>query len=412
MNITDIDDKIIKKSLETGKNWKQLANEFEADFWRDLTNLNVQLPDIRLRVTDKIPEIIKFIEEIEKKEFTKVSEDGSVYFNTSKYENYGKLQNIGTNDSDADASNFALWKGAKPNEPSWKTKWGEGRPGWHIECSTLASIIFGNQIDFHAGGIDLRFPHHENEEAQSCVHHGVQDWVTHWIHTGHLHLKGQEKMSKSLKNTKTIQEMLNEYSCEQFRIACLLSHYRSPVEFGSELMESAEKILSKFQSFQDDSNAFISGCKDSRINEQELKLAYENCVKEIDEALKDDFNTPNVITSCMKLMTNASKMINSSESIDSRDGSEIFLIQSISNHLKNTLNMLGVESRSNANENSEGKLDKIVESILKIRSEIRIKAKESKNKELFKVCDLIRDELAKNNVIVKDHDNKSSFSIK
>lgn len=151
MNITNIDDKIIKRSKESGKNWKQLGDEYELEFWQDLDKLNVKQPDIKLKVTDEIPKIIKFIEEIENKGFTKTSADGSVYFRTSAYNNYGKLHNVVL--KDIELAEFALWKAAKEDEPFWESKWGKGRPGWHIECSTLASMMFGSHLDFHAGGI-------------------------------------------------------------------------------------------------------------------------------------------------------------------------------------------------------------------------------------------------------------------
>ena len=145
MNITNIDDKIIKKSNETGRSWKLIADEYEAEFWEDLDSLQVRHPDIKLRVTDEIPKIIQFIQSIEKKGFTEKSDDGSVYFKTSAYKNYGKLQKVVMEDSSA-AANFALWKGAKPNEPSWNTNWGAGRPGWHIDCAAAADERFHHSV--------------------------------------------------------------------------------------------------------------------------------------------------------------------------------------------------------------------------------------------------------------------------
>lgn len=412
MNITNIDDKIINKSNDTGRNWKLIADEYEEEFWRDLRSLNIIQPDIKLRVTDKIPEIIKFIEEIEKKGFTTTCDDGSVLFKTTDYRNYGKLQNVVI---DPSAANFALWKGAKPNEPSWDTKWGRGRPGWHIECSTLASLVFGSHLDFHAGGIDLRFPHHENEEAQSCVFHSVEDWVTNWIHTGHLHMKGHsEKMSKSLKNTVSIRDLLEEHSSDQFRVACLLSHYRSSIEFGPELMTAAETILKKVKTFRDDARAFISGVKGcGAIDEQELIKAFTKCKLEIKEALRDDFNTSRSIGCISEIMTTASRMINvqSKESLTS-PGNDKAIIQGIVRYIEDIFATFGVGAKGSNEVADNIQMENLVNSIIKIRNEIRLKAKEGKNYELYKVCDSIRDTLKEIKIEIKDHGELSSWNRK
>lgn len=409
MNITNIDDKIIRKSNESGRSWKLIAVEYEAEFWEDLSSLNVKHPDIKLRVTDKIPEIIKFIEAIEQKGFTKTV-DGSVYFKTSDYSNYAKLQNIMLEDSDA--ADFALWKGAKPGEPSWDTKWGNGRPGWHIECSTLATLVFGPHIDFHAGGIDLKFPHHENEEAQSCVYHSVDDWVSNWIHTGHLHLKGQsEKMSKSLKNTVSIRELLQDHSSDQFRVACLLSHYRSSIEFGPDLLTAADAILRKLRSFRDDTRAFILGLKGcGQIDELELTKAFEKCQSEVDESLRDDFNTSRSMASLIELISCVSKSINNVQQETQSSGCERTIVQGIVNYIDKMFNTFGVGEEEKSRDSNNLQMDNLVENIIRVRNEIRWKAKEDKNKELFKVCDSIRDSLKKSSIEIKDHGNLSSWN--
>jgi cysteinyl-tRNA synthetase len=314
---------------------------------------------------------------------------------------------------DSAASSFALWKSAKENEPSWNTTWGAGRPGWHIECSTLASLVFGSHLDFHAGGIDLKFPHHENEEAQSCVYHSVGNWVTNWIHTGHLHLSGQsEKMSKSLKNTVSIRDFLSEYSSEQFRVACLLSHYRSPIEFGPALMTAADSILKKVQSFRDDSRAFVMGLKGvGDVDQEKLKLAHERCREDFHSALCDDFNTGKSIGSLVELMNATSKMINNNRSNrQSSDGSDKALVQGIANFIDNNFKMFGLVDQLQLPSSSNLEYENLVNSIVRVRNEIRLKAKEQKNKELFKVCDEIRESLKENQIEVKDHNNLSSWN--
>ena len=376
-----------------------------------MENLNVKHPDIKLRVTDKIPEIIKFIEELEQKGFTRPSEDGSVYFKTSRYNMYGKLQNVVV-DKESSAAEFALWKGAKPNEPSWFTKWGKGRPGWHIECSTLASLIFGSNIDFHAGGRDLCFPHHENEEAQSCVYHSVENWVTNWIHTGHLHLKGQnEKMSKSLKNTITIQELLKDHSSDQFRVACLLSHYRSSIEFGPDLLTAAEKILKKVKSFRNDSQAYIHGLKVCGIvDEQNMLASYKNCKNEVDLALRDDFNTSRAVGYIMKLINNVSKMINNVQpELREDSGREKTIVPAIVNYVDKTFELFGVGEQKVLQSSNKYEMENLINSIVRMRNDIRLKAKIGKNRDLFEVCDAMRDTLKENSIQIKDHGNDSSW---
>lgn len=410
MNVTNIDDKIIKRSLETGKNYKLMADEYEAEFWEDLDKLNVIHPDIKLRVTDKIPEILKFIEKIERKGLTKRSTDGSVVFNTSCYSNYGKLHKVILDDSTS--AEFALWKVAKENEPSWPSKWGDGRPGWHIECSTLASTIFGSHLDFHAGGIDLKFPHHENEEAQSCVAHDCKDWVTNWIHTGHLHLKGQsEKMSKSLKNTVSIRELLEDHTSDQFRMACLLSHYRSSIEFGPELMNTADTVLKRLQSFNSDSKAFIDGIREGFIDVEILSNQFAECKKDVDEALRDDFHTSVSIGHITELIKTASKMINSKDGNQPKSSFDKALLMGVIAYIDGLFKMFGIASGEAVKaSNNNHKLDNLLNSIIEVRNQVRLHARESKNKELYKVCDELRKALQENQIEVKDHGNLSSWS--
>lgn len=418
MNVTNIDDKIIKRSIEMGKDWQVLAEEYENEFWDDLRNLNVKLPDIRVRVTDRMDEIVKFITDIESKGLAYAAIDGSVYFKTDSYKNYGKLQNIvldsGDHNVKSSIADFALWKAAKADEPSWETKWGRGRPGWHIECSTLASLIFGKHLDFHAGGIDLKFPHHENEEAQSCVFHGVEDWVENWIHTGHLHLKGQsEKMSKSLKNTVSIRELLEAHSADEFRVACLLSHYRSSIEFGPELLTAAEAILKKFNSFVNDSNAFISGLKQNVVIDEAIVMEkLKNCKLEVRVSLQDDFNTTRAIGSMIDLTSAVSKMLNNTQGSSDcfQTGSDRALVQGVVNYIQDMLKTFGVGGKDQKDPQEDVNYENLVNSVINMRNELRLQARDTKNKDLFKVCDSIRNSMKQNQIEIKDHGNLSSWN--
>ncbi|CAO1368016.1 unnamed protein product [Diamesa tonsa] len=418
MNVTNIDDKIIKRSKEMNKDWQVIAEEYEIEFWEDLRNLNVKLPDIRVRVTDRMDEIIKFISEIESKGQAYPAIDGSVYFKTDSYKNYGKLQNIvldsGDHNVKSSIADFALWKAAKADEPSWDTKWGKGRPGWHIECSTIASSIFGHHLDFHAGGIDLKFPHHENEEAQSCVFHGVEDWVENWIHTGHLHLKGQsEKMSKSLKNTVSIRELLAAHSADQFRVACLLSHYRSSIEFGPELLTAADAVLKKFNSFVNDSNAFICGLKQNVVIDEEIVIEkFKSCKLEVKESLQDDFNTTRAIGSMIDLISAVSKMLNNTHGSSNgfQTGSDKALVQGVVNYVQDMLKTFGVGGSEQPDPIEDTNYENLVNSVINMRNELRLQARDTKNKDLFKVCDSIRNSMKQNQIEIKDHGNLSSWN--
>lgn len=422
MNVTDIDDKIIARASEDGKSWVDVSRYYEQEFWSDLEALNVRLPDVRLRVTDHIPAIIGFIEGLIRGGFAYMSKDRSIYFETSKYPEYGKLQNIPAEEAPKggkkSAADFALWKAVKPGEPSWESPFGPGRPGWHIECSTLASQIFGKHLDFHAGGLDLRFPHHENEEAQSCCYHGVPDWVHHWIHTGQLHLEGHTaKMSKSLKNTVSIGELLKRNSPDEFRMLCLLSHYRSAIEFGDQSMTVATNVLRKFHSFFADSKAYVDGLKPATaINAPDLQQNLQQVNHKIDDFLANDFNTASVVTSLGDLASAVQKSTNQKPP-ESVQASETGTVQALTNYIRDKLNLFGLSSFNEGSTNSKASTSKhseltgnLIESVVQIRNSVRGQAIEAKDRRLFAVCDHMRDELRKAGVEVKDHGRTSSWS--
>ncbi|XP_053688094.1 probable cysteine--tRNA ligase, mitochondrial [Sabethes cyaneus] len=421
MNITDIDDKIIRRATERGRPWQEISRHYEQEFWTDLARLNVRAPDIVLRVTDHIPAIVAFIDKLLSSGYAYRSTDNSVYFETSKYPQYGKLQNIPSEDgpveSKKNAADFALWKASKPGEPFWESPFGPGRPGWHIECSTLATQIFGSKLDFHAGGLDLRFPHHENEEAQSCCYHQVQDWVSYWIHTGQLHLEGQtHKMSKSLKNTINIGQLLAEHSADEFRMLCLLSHYRSVIEYGAETMTIATNVLKKLRSFFEDSRAYVVGIKPATSIDAVLlqtKLAEVN--EKVDEFLGNDFNTASVVTSLGDLASIVNRSINQKIESELVTASESGAVQGVRNYIGDKLAMFGLQSFADdsavTTADEAGKTaEQLIEALVKIRGSVRNKAMESKDRTLFEICDQMRDQLKELNVEVKDHGKLTSWS--
>lgn len=330
-NITDIDDKIIIRSNENNEDFRQLASRFEVEFLDDMKALGVELPDMMTRVSEYVKEIVDFIQVIVDKGFAYESE-GSVYFDVDKFTaagfTYGKLspEQIGNSKLAAEgegaltvnvvkksSSDFALWKKTKEEkEPSWPSPWGHGRPGWHIECSVMATAAFKaigvTNIDVHAGGVDLKFPHHDNEIAQSEAYHSSHRWVNYWLHTGHLHIDGA-KMSKSLKNFTSIKEALEHYSPRQLRLLFLLSKYNAPMDYTEGALKQAtdiDKIVIEFiQNIRVDlrQSGHVGKTRQHLdANDELLFQAIAASKKEIHEALCDDFDTPRAVRSLLDLV--------------------------------------------------------------------------------------------------------------
>ncbi|KAG5344542.1 SYCM protein, partial [Acromyrmex charruanus] len=417
MGITDIDDKIIRRSIESGKDFKTLSRHFETEFFADMNKLNIHEPYLRCRVTDYIPQIIQFIEKLIAKGDGYVAPDGSVYFNTSKYNKYGKLSTLVTvNDTVNDqnfvgkksALDFALWKAAKENEPSWKSPWSYGRPGWHIECSAIASTVFGNSIDIHSGGIDLAFPHHENEEAQSCCYHDVDQWVNYWLHCGHLSLKGDVKMSKSLKNTISIQDYLENYSANNLRMLCLLSHYRNGIEFSDEVIETAVSVTKKLDNFINDCDNYVAGkFKTGEIDENLLYTTLHDTRSKVYSALADDFDTSKAMNAIINLVGIGNKMLHQ-DNVTSRSNN-VSVVAAVSNYLSNILSKFGI-SRSTKSTVENRQIEDIIDHFLNFRRTVRIRALEQNPKDtiLLKECDNVRKCLSTCGIMVKDQKNDDS----
>lgn len=420
MNITDIDDKIIKRSLEDNIDWKTLAKKYENEFWHDLNSLNVSYPDFTIRVTDNINIITEFIQKLIDKDSAYKGKDDSVYFSVENCNNYGKIQRLNLEHTKHEykrsSVDFALWKSAKTSEePSFDSAFGKGRPGWHIECSAMASSIFGNHIDFHCGGLDLKFPHHENEEAQSCSYHNEKQWVNYWIHTGHLNLQDEvEKMSKSLGNTILIADMLDIFTPESFRMACLLSNYRNGMEFSATSMNNAESVLNKFLSFFSDAKAYNEGAKSKRnFDSMKLYSKINEVRHKIDESLRDDFDTAKSMSHLMELITFTTKAINTDSKDFNSFDQELLpsAVQATSNFIFNYLEIFGLTFlRGTENLNESVNIEEILQNVVNIRNELRLEAKSSKNKTLYTICDNIRDKLKSNGVEIKDHENSSTWS--
>lgn len=422
MGITDIDDKIITKAHALKENYRNVSQRYEKEFFQDLAKLNILPPSMTVRVTDSVPSIIKFIQKLFDKGLAYKARDGSVYFDTTLYKNYGKLHPVELAAISEDTEkkslhDFALWKAAKPNEPFWSSPWGEGRPGWHIECSTIASDILGSEIDIHSGGIDLLFPHHENEEAQSCAYHDVHQWVHYWLHTGHLHLRGSEKMSKSLKNTISISDFLQSHTANQFRMLCLLSHYRNNIEYTDSSMQHAVATYGKIKSFLADCDACIKGKQNyCQINENEFLVELSRAKQDLLHALANDFDTPKAIGIIMNFISQTHKLLHSNEKYDDNWRS-VSSIAYASSFVLNFIDKLGFQLSKQPNLDTVN-VTAIADMIIDFRSHVRDLAlselKCNKNKEsmlkLLQVCDELRNNLKHNGIEIKDHGSKSSWS--
>ncbi|MDN2482744.1 cysteine--tRNA ligase [Vibrio agarivorans] len=288
-NITDIDDKIIKRAAENGESCEALTERLIGEMHADFDALNMARPNVEPRATQYIQEIIDLVEKLIKRGFAYVADNGDVMFEVSKYDDYGKLSKQDLDQLQAGARvsievtkrsplDFVLWKMSKPGEPTWESPWGPGRPGWHIECSAMNSSILGDHFDIHGGGSDLQFPHHENEIAQSCCAHDTQ-YVNTWMHSGMV-MVDREKMSKSLGNFFTIRDVLGHYDAETVRYFLMSGHYRSQLNYSEENLNQARASLERLYTS-------LRGL-DTTVEAQ----GGDEYVTRFEAAMNDDFNTP------------------------------------------------------------------------------------------------------------------------
>lgn len=296
-NITDIDDKIIRRANEKGIDSRELAENFIKEMYSDFDRLNIARPDFEPRATENIPEIISLVEKLISKGFAYVADNGDVMFAIDRFKNYGRLSGQKLDELEAGARvevqkskrnpfDFVLWKMAKPGEPEWDSPWGKGRPGWHIECSAMNSRLLGNKFDIHGGGSDLIFPHHENEIAQSCCAHDTS-YVNYWMHSGMVMID-DEKMSKSLGNFFTIRDVLEQYDAETVRYFLLSAQYRSALNYSQENLNNARASLSRL----------YTALRDVKIGPA---AGGEEFVERFNTFMDDDFNTPGAISVLFEL---------------------------------------------------------------------------------------------------------------
>jgi cysteinyl-tRNA synthetase len=303
-NITDIDDKIIQRAAENGEDWAELARRFTVAMQEDCALLGLQAPDLEPRATEYIAPIIAMTQTLIDKDYAYVAANGDVMYAVRKFPNYGALSGKKIDDLRAgsrvqvdefkhDPLDFVLWKHAKPGEPSWPSPWGEGRPGWHIECSAMSTSLLGSYFDLHGGGMDLKFPHHENEIAQSCAACGTP-FVHVWMHNGFVNID-DEKMSKSLGNFFTVRDVLKTLrDPEVLRFFLLSSHYRGPINYSAaQLAQADETLLGLYRALKGTDAAQRRGAADDSLRQDLVASAeFESALADFHAAMADDFNTP------------------------------------------------------------------------------------------------------------------------
>jgi len=401
MNLTDVDDKLIKKANEEGVSFEKVADVYAKAFFEDISKLGIKEATIYPQATKHMDEIIALIQKLVDKDFA-YNIDGNVFYDVKKFNGYGKLSGKNIDDLESGARieineekknplDFSLWKKAKPGEPYWESPWGNGRPGWHIECSAMSMKHLGKTVDIHAGGTDLIFPHHENEIAQSeaCC---TSEFVKYWIHFGFLNLN-QEKMSKSLGNFFTARDILKNHSANAIRYLFSQTHYSGPLNFAKELLESAEKGLEKIYNLvQRIENIIPSKSNDLISFENERYLfAFES-------AMDDNFNTPQALAAVYDFIRDFNKYLNKNEQISEE------VISSAKNFLVSTItDVLGIVLYPE-NEQNDSKENELVNILVELRNN----AKVNKN---YALADDIRDKLKEIGVILEDSKEGTTYKI-
>ena len=395
-NFTDVDDKIIKKAIEEGVSAEEISTRYIKECKKDMADMNVKPATTAPQATQEIQGMIDMIQTLIDKGYAYPAADGTVYFRVKKFKEYGKLSHknlddlqsgfrslkVSGEDQKEDPLDFVLWKPKKEGEPSWPSPWCDGRPGWHIECSVMSKKYLGEEIDIHAGGEDLIFPHHENEIAQSECCNG-KIFARYWMHNGFLNIDNR-KMSKSLGNFRTVRQIGEQYDLQVLRFFMLNAHYRSPLNFSADLMEAAKNSLERIL----EAAGKLSDRKDNgaaeNITEEELALLKEaeGFVTKFEAAMDEDFNTAEALAAIFELVKFANTNVDENSSREFAGGlyEELFKLSDV----------LGLKI-----EKKEEILDKEIEDLIQERQAAR-KAKD------FKRADEIRDELLKKGIILKD----------
>ncbi len=393
-NFTDIDDKIIKKAMEEGVEAEIISRRYIEECKKDMEGLNVKPATSTPLATEEIDGMLIMIQELIRAGHAYAAKDGTVYFRTKSFEEYGKLSHKNLEDLQSgfreikvtgeegkeDPADFVLWKPKKEGEPYWESPWCDGRPGWHIECSVMSKKYLGEQIDIHAGGEDLIFPHHENEIAQSEAANG-KDFAKYWMHNGFLNIDNK-KMSKSLGNFFTVREIGEKYDLQILRFFMLSAHYRSPLNFSADLMESSKNGLERILNAFDKLRSLEASAKTEKFRDCESREAAEELVSKYEAAMDDDFNTADAISAIFELV----KLSNSSTNEESSREYVVYLRET----MERLCGVLGLLT-----EKKEEILDEEIEAMIEARQQ----ARKDKN---FALADEIRGKLLEKGIVLED----------
>ena len=395
-NFTDVDDKIIKKALEEGVSAQEISERYIAECKKDMAGMNVKPATVHPQATQEIDGMIRMIQTLMDKGYAYAADDGTVYFRVKKFKEYGKLSHknlddlqsgfralqVSGEDQKEDSLDFVLWKPKKEGEPYWESPWCKGRPGWHIECSVMSKKYLGEEIDIHAGGEDLIFPHHENEIAQSeCCNDKI--FARYWMHNAFLNIDNR-KMSKSLGNFRTVREISQQYDLQVLRFFMLNAHYRSPLNFSADLMEASknalERIVEAAGKLADQKDH--AAVREASQEEKELIKESESFVTKFEDAMDDDFNTADALAAVFELVKFSNTNVTGESSAEF--AGQLFTT------MKDLCEVLGLNV-----EKKDEILDKEIEDLIQERQE----ARKSKN---FARADEIRDELLAKGIQLKD----------
>ena len=394
-NFTDVDDKIIKKAIEEQVSAQEISQRYIAECKKDMAGMNVKPATKHPLATEEICGMVEMISELIDKGYA-YEKNGTVYFSTRKFKDYGKLSHknlddlrsggrsllVSGEDEKEDPLDFVLWKPKKEGEPFWKSPWSDGRPGWHIECSVMSRKYLGEQIDIHAGGEDLIFPHHENEIAQSEAANG-KEFARYWMHNAFLNIDNR-KMSKSLGNFRTVREISEQYDLQVLRFFMLSAHYRSPLNFSAELMEASKNGLERILNATDNLKHLIASVAAAEMSAEE-KEAFSKTdayVEEFEKAMDDDFNTADAIAAIFELVKYANTTATAESSKE--------YLRGLLDRIVKLGDVLGLIL-----DKKEELLDADIEKLIEERQVAR-KAKD------FARADAIRDELLEKGIILKD----------
>lgn len=443
-NFTDVDDKIIERASTEGVDALQLAAHYSEKYLQSMRRLGIEDADHYPLVSEHIPDIIEMIETLVERGFA-YAVDGDVFYDVTRFPDYGKLSGqrldelvagtrFETDERKRNPMDFALWKAAKPGEPAWDSPWGPGRPGWHIECSAMSLKYLGNHIDFHGGGIDLVFPHHENEIAQSEAYTGVAPFVRFWVHNGLVNMEA-EKMSKSLGNVVSVETLLEKHPAPLLRFFLLNTHYRSPLELSDELMEDARRGWRRLVDAVTQLRAFLLERSISPAAEETETSAFRSTVdvdalphldeagrryaevvsdtpRRFDEAMADDFNTALAMAALFDLAraTNAFRQHLAGRSAEVTEAEAMLLLAAERSFALFGGELLGVLDDGDATSSERGGVDgRLTEALITLLLDVRQQARKARD---WAMADGIRDRLQELGIVIEDTPGGSRWSVR